>query len=70
MEGTRVITLLIYIVVMLIIVALLWWIISVLPLPPPAKTIAQVVCGVIVAIFLIYILLGVAGHGINGPLLR
>lgn len=57
-------SLLIDLIVICIVGGLFWWILQMVPLPAPAKQIATVVLVVILAIALIYLLLG-AVHG--GP---
>jgi hypothetical protein len=60
--------LLVTILVMCIIFGLIWWIISVIPLPPPFARIAQVVCVVLFCLWLIYLILPLAGGGFGHPL--
>ena len=55
------ISLLIYVLIMCIVLALAWWILTMLPLPDPAKRIVTVVLVVIFVIALIYLLLPLAG---------
>lgn len=55
------ISLLIYVLIMCIVLALVWWILTMLPLPDPAKQIVTVVLVVIFVIALIYLLLPLAG---------
>ena len=62
-------SLLITILVMCIIFGLIWWVVSVIPLPQPFAKIAQVAIVVIFCIWLIYLLLPMAG-GLNHPILR
>jgi heme A synthase len=58
------ISLLISLLIFLIVFALIWWILSVLPLPPPIRQIANVIFVVICALVLIfYFLLPLAGTG-------
>ena len=57
------------ILIMCIIFGLIWWIITSIPLPQPFARIAQTVCVVIFCIWLIYLLLPLAG-GIDHPFLR
>lgn len=60
--------LLVTILVMAIIFGLIWWIISVIPLPAPFAQIVRVVCVVIFCIWLVYLLLPLAGGGFARPL--
>ena len=65
------ISMLIYLLVMLIVLALVWWIINQIPLPPFVRQGATILIVVIAVIFLIYMLLGLAGGaGLHTPLLR
>jgi hypothetical protein len=66
-------SLLITILVMCIIFGLIWWIFTQIPLPAPFAQIARVVVVVIFCIWLIYLLLPLAGGlggGFNHPLVR
>lgn len=60
--------LLISILIALIVFSLVWWILTMLPLPAPLAQIVRVIFVVLVAIWLIYELLGFTGTG--HPLLR
>jgi hypothetical protein len=57
---------------MCIIFSLLWWIFSQIPLPAPFGQVARVVIVVIFCVWLIYLLLPLAGGfgGYNHPVLR
>jgi len=55
------ISLLINLLILLIIVAVVYYVITVLPLPPKIKEFSVVICVVIAAIGLIWLLLGVSG---------
>lgn len=55
------IPLLVNILIILIVVGLLYWIVTQLPLPPPVKQIATVVVVVICVLWLVYLLLPLAG---------
>jgi hypothetical protein len=48
----------------------LWWIFSMIPLPAPFGQIARVVIVVIFCIWLIYLLVPLAGGGFGHPILR
>lgn len=61
------ISLLIYILVLCIVLGLIWWIISVIPLPAPAKQIASVVIVVIFVLALVFMLLPLAGNPPHWP---
>jgi hypothetical protein len=63
------ISLLVTVLVMCIIFGLLWWIVSVIPLPPPFAQVARVVVVVIFCLWLIYLLLPMAG-GFGHPITR
>lgn len=56
----------VYIIVIGLIFALLWWLVGYIGLPAPFAKVAQVVLAVAAVLFLINILLGIAGH----PLVR
>lgn len=58
--------LLIDLVILCIVAGLAWWIIGMIPLPPPVRQIVTVVFVVIIAVFLIYALLGLAHGGLHG----
>ena len=62
------ISILVTVLVMAIIFGLIWWVLSVIPLPPPFGQIARVVCVVIFCLWLIYLLLPLAGGGFGRPL--
>ena len=62
-------SLLVTILVVCIIFALIWWIVTQLPLPEPFARIARVVVVALFAIWLIYLLLPLAG-GFSHPILR
>ncbi len=53
---------LVSLLIVLIVAGLIWYIISLIPLPPPFKVIAQVVCGLILLLWLLNIL-GLFGVG-------
>jgi hypothetical protein len=59
-------SILITILVACIIFGLIWWILSIIPLPPPFGQVARVVLAVIFCIWLIYLLLPMAG-GLGHP---
>ena len=61
-DGGDLLSLLVELVIFCIVLGLLWWIISLIPLPPPAKQIVTVVFVVIVALIAIGVLLGFTGH--------
>lgn len=63
-------SLLITILVVCIIFALIWWILTQIPLPAPFAQIVRVVVVVIFCIWLIYMLLPLAGGGISHPFIR
>jgi hypothetical protein len=63
-------SILVTILVVGIICALIYWILSVLPLPAPFAQIIRVVVVVIFCIWLIYLLLPLAGGGVGHPFLR
>ena len=54
--------------IMCIIFGVVYWIITLIPLPPPFKQVALVICAVIFLIRLIYMLLPMASFG--HPILR
>lgn len=60
------ISILITILIMCLIFGLLWWVITLLPLPAPFGNVVRVIIAIIFCIWLIYLLLPLAGH----PLLR
>ena len=64
------ISILVTILIMCLIFGVLWWVISLIPLPAPFGQIARVVCALIVVIWLIYLLLPLAGGGFGHPLVR
>ena len=71
--GTRyllVISVLVTILVMCIIFGLIWWVITMIPLPAPFAQVARVVIAVIFIIWMIYLLLPLAGGGFGHPYLR
>jgi hypothetical protein len=55
---------------MCIIFGVIWWILTMIPLPPPFMQIARVVCAVIFLIWLIYLLIPLAGGGFGHPYIR
>jgi hypothetical protein len=63
-DAGGVLNLLIWLVVCVIVLGLLWWIVSLIPLPAPAKQIVTIVFVIIVAFACIDLLLGFAGHPI------
>ena len=63
-------SLLITILVMCIIFGLIYWIFQQIPLPAPFGRIAQVVIIVVFCIWLIYLLLPMAGGGFSHPYIR
>lgn len=62
-------SLLITLLVVVIVLGLAWWIISMIPLPEPARQIVTVVFVVIAALILIWLLLSIPGVAPH-PLLR
>jgi hypothetical protein len=65
------ISILVTILVMCIIFGLLYWLISIIPLPAPFGQVARVVLAVIFVIWLIYLLLPLAGGlGFSHPYYR
>jgi hypothetical protein len=55
---------------MCIIFGLIWWVITMIPLPAPFAQVARVVIAVIFIIWMIYLLLPLAGGGFGHPYLR
>lgn len=63
------ISLVIWVAVLVIIAILVWWILSQLPLPPPIRTVLDIVLVVIVVLILIVILLQIPSLvNFRGPL--
>ena len=54
---------LVTILIMCLIFGLIWWVITLIPLPPPFAQVARVVIAVIFCIWIIYLLLPLAGMG-------
>lgn len=52
---------LVYILIVLMVIGLVWWIIDYIPVPPPLNRWAKLIIIVLGAIFLIGIMLNVAG---------
>ena len=59
------ISVLVTILVMCIIFGLIWWVITMIPLPAPFAQVARVVIAVIFIIWMIYLLLPLAGGGLD-----
>jgi len=53
---------LISLLIIVIVLGVAWYVINLIPLPPPFQQIVHVIFIVIVAIILIWFLLGLAGH--------
>lgn len=66
-NGNGLVSILIHLVIIGCVFAILWWLITkVIPLPPPFLMVAKVILGIVAAIFLIDLLLGLdGGSGIN-----
>jgi hypothetical protein len=62
-------SLLVTILIMCLVFGLIWWIITLIPLPAPFAQVARVVIAVIFLIWVIYLLLPMAG-GFGHPLVR
>lgn len=62
------ISLLITILIMCLVFGVIWWIITLVPLPAPFAQVARVVIAVIFCIWLIYLILPLAG-GVGHPVL-
>lgn len=62
-------SLLVTILIMCLVFGLIWWIITLIPLPAPFAQVARVVIAVIFLIWVIYLLLPMAG-GFGHPILR
>lgn len=62
-----IVPLLIQIIVVGLVFGLLWWLISFIGLPEPFNKVVRVILAVAAVIFLISILLSVAGHPLIGP---
>lgn len=60
-DSGSLVNLLIEFVVLVIVFSLLYWIISVLPIPEPAKKFVNIVFVVVAALVCIYFLLGLVG---------
>jgi hypothetical protein len=60
-------SLLITILVVCIIFSLIWWVFTQLPLPAPFAQIARVVIVVLFVVWLLYILIPLAGGGFGHP---
>jgi hypothetical protein len=65
-----VIGLLVTILIMCIVFGVIWWILTLIPLPAPFGRVAQVVVAVIFLIWLLYLLLPLAGAGFGHPFVR
>jgi hypothetical protein len=63
-------TLLVYCLVAVIVCGILYWIVTLIPLPPPFKTIAMVVILLFLLIFIIYLFFGSGSLDMHGPVLR
>ena len=62
-------SLLVTILVVCIIFSLIWWVFTQLPLPAPFAQIARVVIVVLFVVWLLYILIPLAGGGLGHPYL-
>jgi hypothetical protein len=60
---------LITLLIMCLIFGVIWWVATLIPLPAPFGRVVQVIIAVIFLIWLIYLLLPLAGSGIH-PVLR
>ncbi len=64
------ISLLITVLIVFLVLGVAWWILTLIPLPPPFLTIAQVILALIGLLILINLLMGVGGLTSWHPLLR
>lgn len=62
--GSGLINVLVWLIVMGLVVWLLWWLIGFIALPEPFNKVARVIIAVVAVLFLINILLGLAGHAV------
>jgi hypothetical protein len=65
-EGSALLSWLVYLVVAGLVFWLLWWFIGYIGLPEPFNKVARVIIALFAVVFLINLLLGIGGH----PLIR
>jgi len=63
-SGESVVQTLIYLICIGVVFWLIWWLISYVALPEPFNKVARVIVAVAAVVFLISILMGLAGHPI------
>ena len=63
-SGEAIVSLLVWVIVIGLIFWLLWWLLSYVGLPEPFNKVARVILAVAAVLFLINVLLGLAGHPI------